>query len=66
MNKPELDYQGRWPFEPTAAEAATDIGADDDTDPHRASRGIGFAVLVGVCVFSLFAALFVVALGVKP
>lgn len=66
MNKPQLDYQGRWPFEPTAAEAATEIGADDDADQHRAARGIGLAVLVGVFLFSLLGALVVVALGVRP
>ena len=65
MNKPELDYQGRWPFEPTeAAHAASEI-TEDDGDAMRGPRGIVVWALVGVAVLSLLAALVVVALGVR-
>ena len=65
MAKPDIDtYQGRWPFEPTeAAHAASEI-TEDDSDPHRAARGIVQVVLWSVCVLSLLAALVMVALGV--
>lgn len=46
------DYQGRWP---QAAEAATEVGADDEDDPH-VSGALAWPVYVVLSVLAVMAA----------